>query len=87
MLWRFFRKADLLTAGELARRVHSQWLTAALRSRKPYPRIPVRPVAAGGFSELLEHPHGRRIAEAWWDSALEQVEATGSTDGQDESTS
>lgn len=83
MLWRFFRKDELLTAGEVARRVHSVWLTDAMRSTRSYPRIPLKPVAAGGFSELMSSSDGPRVARDWWDSALQSVDdlSDGSLDG------
>ena len=60
--------------GQKARLVHSQWLTHALRSGKPYPRIPVRPVITGGFSRLLSRPRGSDLARRWWEIALERVD-------------
>lgn len=82
MFRRFFRKDDLLTAGELARRVHSAWLTKALGSRRAYPRIPVKPVTAGGFSELMASPDGPRIAREWWDNALQAVDEESENQGE-----
>lgn len=59
--------------GELARAQHSIWLTQALASGKPYPRIPLKPVRDGGFSKLMARPHGPDRAAQWWDAALAKV--------------
>lgn len=74
----FFERAnnhwDALTAGERARRLHSHWLTEALRSGKEMPRIPLRRVEDGGWEDLLAKPKGRDAAERWWRRALRWVE-------------
>jgi transposase len=59
--------------GEMARRVHSQWLTAALQSEIAYPRIPVRRADAGGWDELLAKPNGHAITERWWRRVLARI--------------
>jgi hypothetical protein len=74
----FFRRVDdgwdALTAGERARLLHSRWLTDAMRSGRPMPRIPLRRVEVGGWEELLARPKGRDVAERWWRRALRWVE-------------
>ena len=56
---------------------HARWLTWAMQSDLPQPRIPVRKVSDGGFAKLMSSPSGRRRAERWWDRALERVEDEG----------
>lgn len=68
-LW-LFRQ---LTSAERARRFHEEWLSAALRSGRSFPRIPVRKVSEGGFSGMLRRPGGREVAARWWEDALEKV--------------
>lgn len=60
--------------GAFARFIHSRWLTRAIAGGKPYPRIPVRRVDAGGWDELMRTPEGRQSAERWWSSALASVD-------------
>jgi hypothetical protein len=74
MFWRLSRKSDILERGEVARRLHSQWLSRALSSGQAYPRIPVRRVDEGGFSALQGTAYGRQVADAWWSLALERVD-------------
>lgn len=69
----FTRRGNLEWRGERARRIHSEWLTLALRGERPLPRIPVRRVDEGGWEELLGQPNGRRICERWWRIALRWV--------------
>jgi len=52
------------------RRVHERWLTWALASDAPIPRIPVKRVSDGGFSRLTARPRGRELAERWWRTAF-----------------
>jgi hypothetical protein len=73
MQWRFWEHEEM-DEGEKARLVHSQWLTEALASGKPYPRIPVRPVVTGGFSRLMSRARGTELAQRWWEIALTRVE-------------
>ncbi len=54
----------------LARRMHSRWLTQAIRAGSKVPRIPVRRVDEGGFDREMATPEGREWASAWWDEAL-----------------
>lgn len=72
----FTTAARLITAGERARRTHSQWLTSAVRDRSGcLPRIPTRRVDEGGFDALVASPAGRRWADGWWRDAFDRVEA------------
>jgi hypothetical protein len=73
MDWRFWEH-DPLDEGEKAREQHSQWLTRALAGNRQYPRIPVRPVVTGGFSRLMNRPHGPDLAGRWWEVALARVD-------------
>jgi hypothetical protein len=73
MNWRFW-KSHNMDEGARARLEHSLWLTRALESNHPYPRIPTRPVATGGFAPLLSRPHGTTLANRWWDAALARVD-------------
>lgn len=52
-------------------RTHAAWLSRALHYPEQYPRIPVRPVAEGGFARLMSNRLGRTMASQWWESALE----------------
>lgn len=70
----FFKRRSNLTASELARAIHSEWLAQALSSRKAYPRIPTRRVEEGGFDALRARPKGMVRAEQWWMVALERVD-------------
>jgi hypothetical protein len=74
MHWRFWEHDDGMDEGEKACLVHSRWLSQALGSGKPYPRIPVRPVITGGFSRLMTKPGGARLAELWWEAALSRID-------------
>lgn len=74
MLGRLFQHGFAFSAGERARWVHEAWLTRAMESGLPLARIPVRPVADGGFSTLLANPAGRDWANAWWLLTLERTE-------------
>ncbi len=51
----------------------SAWLTWALDSGFELPRIPRRPVAGGGFGELLKRPGARAAVEHWWYRTLDVV--------------
>jgi hypothetical protein len=46
----------------------SAFLTWALS--RDLPRIPTRPVEAGGFEMLTRRPDGRAMAARWWAAAL-----------------
>lgn len=70
----FFKRRMGLTSSELARAIHSEWLTRALEGRKVYPRIPTRRVDEGGFDALRARARGMARAEQWWTAALERVD-------------
>lgn len=65
MLWNVPAREDLEARGELARQVHSAWLTRALRTRG-VPRIPTRAVAEGGFEAITRTQRGRTVRDRWW---------------------
>lgn len=75
MLWRLFSRDDLPSRAALYRRVHEQFLTRALASKRRYPSIPLRRVSDGGFDGLRRRPHGMSLAARWWDLALQSVDA------------
>ena len=74
MKFRFFSSGDLLSRAERARRLHSCWLTEALRGHRAAPRIPTRRVADGGFDEIMTTGRGRTWAMSWWTEAFERAE-------------
>ncbi|MCG3124768.1 MAG: hypothetical protein GIKADHBN_03253 [Phycisphaerales bacterium] len=74
MFWRLWRRSQILERGEAARRLHSAWLTRALDSQRPYPRIPVRRVDEGGFTVLRNTAYRPKVSEAWWPMALDRVD-------------
>lgn len=49
------------------------FLSWALSTDRPPPRIPRRPVAKGGFSEMMRRPLAAKIVAHWWSEALERV--------------
>jgi hypothetical protein len=69
MLWQGGQD-DLESRAEEFRRVHERWLSRALASSRPIPRIPLRRVDRGGFDALRARPGGRALAERWWSLAL-----------------
>ncbi len=73
MFW-VSRRRLLESFGARARRVHSAWLTRAVREGRAYPRIPTRRVDLGGFDALMRREGGPKIAERWWTIALLRVE-------------
>jgi hypothetical protein len=74
MLWRFFSGDDLTSKAHAFRRTHERWLSRALRSQTPMPRIPLRRVDEGGFDDLLARPRGREVASRWWRMAFARIE-------------
>ena len=74
MQWRFREHDDQFDEGQKACLLHSRWLSQALASGKPYPRIPLRPVITGGFSRLMSRPRGPELARRWWEAALSRVD-------------
>lgn len=71
---------DLAQRGAIARRLHSLWLTKAVETNRQYPRIPIRRVSEGGFSDLTSTPEGRVLCDGWWYLALDQVDAVAESD-------
>jgi hypothetical protein len=74
MVWGLFTRGRACSTGEAMRRLHSRWLTRAFSSGREYPRIPIRTVAAGGFTRLMGRPGGPALAERWWSRALDRVD-------------
>jgi hypothetical protein len=70
MFWRSSSSRDLLSKAQAFRSVHERWLSKALRSASPLPRIPVRRMDRGGFDDLLSQPRGRDVADRWWRMAF-----------------
>jgi hypothetical protein len=73
MFWKRLLARGFLTAAEKATQEHSAWLTQALRSGSPLPRIPIRRVDTGGFDALRERASGPAHAERWWKLALDRT--------------
>ncbi len=69
MFWNF-AKRDLGDLGAAMRRTHGRWLSRAVASPAPLPRIPTIAVRDGGFDPIVAHPDARAWAEAWWDQTL-----------------
>ena len=74
MRWRRAWQSDDEIKAAAFRRVHERWLEQALCRPESIPRIPVRRVAAGGFSRLLARPGGRLAIERWWRRVLSSPE-------------
>lgn len=51
----------------------SAFLSWALSTDRPLPRIPRRPVSKGGFSEMMRRPLAGKIVAHWWSQALERI--------------
>jgi hypothetical protein len=75
MLWNPLKLLD--SHARRCREAHERWLNRAIRTPERYPRIPTRRVETGGFSGLLHRPGGARLAELWWERALERVDLDG----------
>ncbi len=76
MLRRIFNQNTLLrSAGARFRREHSRWLTHAVSSPTPYPRIPTRRASDGGFDRLRRLEHGPERASKWWSLASSRVDS------------
>jgi hypothetical protein len=75
MFWRSHEDGGLPDPGAEFRRVHERWLTRALASSRPIPRIPVRRADSGGFDRLLARPGGRALADRWWALAMSIADA------------
>ncbi|MFM9996115.1 MAG: hypothetical protein ACKVU4_09975 [Phycisphaerales bacterium] len=80
MFWRSFGFRDGFSPGDVVRRAHERWLDRALRSGKPYPRIPLRRADHGGFDRMRARAGGRDRAARWWALALERVTTDPSRD-------
>lgn len=74
MLWNSQDSFDIPSRGEIARRIHSEWLTWALSADDRFPRIPRQALRDGGYEALLATPRGRSVCERWWRVALAVVE-------------
>lgn len=61
------------SAGERFRAEHSAWLTLAMLTGRPYPRIPTKRTDLGGYEGLRRRPGGLARAAAWWRAALSRV--------------
>ncbi len=62
---------ELDERAEAMRRVHSEWLSAALKRGARPARIPTRRVSEGGWTALMMTAEGRAWAEEFWQGALE----------------
>lgn len=69
-LQRLFGDDDLSVRAAIMRRVHSRWLSRAMRAGYVAPRIPTRRVDEGGYEPVMASPEGRAWAAEWWDRAL-----------------
>lgn len=49
------------------------FLSWAMKSDEPMPRIPRRRVDRGGFAQLLSRPNASGIIASWWGKALDKV--------------
>jgi len=72
--WKYWTQSQFIEAGERARQEHALWLTQAMRSRKPYPKIPLRAVDAGGFERLMHKQGGERLTTSWWEAAFARID-------------
>ncbi|MFN3166354.1 MAG: hypothetical protein ACE37H_04735 [Phycisphaeraceae bacterium] len=51
----------------------SAFLSWALASDQPMPRIPRRRVDRGGFAQMLKSPLAGKLVMHWWASALDRI--------------
>lgn len=65
----------LRSIGDRFRREHSAWLTHAVQTSTPYPRIPTRRVDSGGYDRMMRLEHGPERAAKWWALAGDRVDA------------
>ena len=70
MRWVRLDSDDDVPPAERMRRAHEAWLNWAMASGVRVPRIPVRPVAEGGFDAEMATAAGRAACERWWYLAL-----------------
>ena len=75
MLRGLLSRFDRRGAGARFRQEHSRWLTHAVTTRRPYPRIPTRRVADGGFDRMMRLEHGPARASKWWSLASAGVDS------------
>lgn len=75
MFRNFFGEDWYMARASLMRRVHSSWLSRAMRRGSRVPRIPTRPVSEGGFTPVLDTPEGKQWAEEFWSVALGETDA------------
>ncbi len=54
----------------------SAFLSWALSTDQPLPRIPRRRVDRGGFSDMLRRPMAGKIILNWWAQALDRIRDT-----------
>ncbi|MGB0768191.1 MAG: hypothetical protein ACPGYV_10820 [Phycisphaeraceae bacterium] len=72
----FRRSSQLYRTGQARRRAIAEtnaFLTWAMQSDEPMPRIPRRRVDRGGFGDLLRRPQAASIITCWWAKALDRV--------------
>lgn len=74
MLWGLWTKRRLQRTAERMRAEHERFLTIALLARREYPKIPTRRVDQGGFDRLMAREHGPRLAQRWWETALDRID-------------
>jgi hypothetical protein len=74
MIWdRLFSRGRWDDLGAAMRAEHSAFLTDALATGRPMPRIPLKASSTGGFDRVLARASGRVQAERWWKFALLRV--------------
>jgi len=49
------------------------FLSWALTTDRPLPRIPRRRVEQGGFAEMMRRPLAGKIVAHWWSQAIERI--------------
>lgn len=49
------------------------FLSWAMKSNEPMPRIPRRRVDRGGFSQLLNRPNASSLIAYWWAKTLDKI--------------
>lgn len=71
MFRRLLALDDFEARGALMRRLHSLWLTRAMKhGSRSVPRIPTRLVSEGGFAPIMATREGREWAESFWNDTL-----------------
>jgi len=51
----------------------SAFLSWAMSTDQPLPRIPRRRADRGGFSAMMSRPHSGEILTYWWAQALDRI--------------